>query len=640
MPTSPLSPARTPLHPSPPLACCTSAGFFACWWHGLLVLALSQGCMPSSASPPEAASSHPKPVLITPQPPALPESTTTLEASSDDFLATHRAGQTFLTWKESGSTPFWALYRERPGAVPDPAQPPLAVLERDACAAPRQASLPQSPQKRWILTPQGPELAPGWSCYVHTPHLSQEMRAVYWLFPLTQATATPALAQARRADVTERPGTPEPLLIQEAPGGRRKLFTQWVDDRLPRATSDGAAFNFWVGLPPGKAPATGWPLTIHLHAWGESWQRFYQSSSPESPGTPYDLPMAWLELDDPSNTWWTGAVARPLYQPQAAAQAMLHTETRVLAVMAWLLSPASGMPIDPERVTLYGGSMGGTGALALSLHHPNRFAAVYAQLPLIRPASSTWGRPGFQALFGNPLDPPRLANGKTLYEYLDLIQTLAEQQGGEGPFTVTLHGRTDQIIEWDTQGLPWLQAVARHGSPGPALFAEGDHSSVFDSFTAKLIPNFRPSEGHFRRHEPYPVFSNFSGDDDPAAPLPTCRHPDRLYRYGFVGGGIRWSGQGVSLLGLDQPEETPTTLRVGLQIRTDVCNLPQEGTTDITLHRLQQLQVSPEKRIGWETFDTRGQRRSNGVGRLVQGRIRLEKVPVTQEGVLLSVWSR
>lgn len=612
---------------------------------GVFAFALPYGCGPTVATPPEVAVA----LSGTPPPPAAaPASSDMPPASPSSVQAEHRSGQTILTWKDDTASEWVALYRLAPGQTPSGGQTPLAILGQDACATPRQAALPalplpisqQSkpmPQQRLILTPLGPELPAGWSCYVHTPRLSQEEAVIYWLLPWSSSGSTPSKAHTRSVRVVERPGSPQPVLIQDSPGGRRKLYTQLVDDGLPRSARDGVAFNFWVGLPPGKPPASGWPLTIHLHAWGESWQRFYQSSPSAAPGTPYDLPMVWLELDDPSNTWWTGSVAPPPFQPHAPARATLHTEARVMAVIDWLLSPAAGVPIDANRITLYGGSMGGTGALALSLHHPARFAAVYAQLPLTRPAASEWGKPGFQALFGNPLDPPRLPNGKSLYEYLDLVQTLQEVSDGDRPFTVTVHGRGDRIVEWATQGVPWIQAASKLGRPGPALFAEGDHSSVFDSFTAGLVRNFRPSEGHFRRTEAYPVFSRLSVDDGLESPIPSCRNPDPLYRYGYVGGGIQWSGQGVAVLGQLAPEETDKTLRIGLQLRSDLCNLPKEGTTDITFYRLQRLKPAAGAQLAWEVKDARGGLRGSGRGTWEKDRIRLEGVPITQEGVSLQL---
>ena len=51
----------------------------------------------------------------------------------------------------------------------------------------------------------------------------------------------------------------------------------------------------------------------------------------------------------------------------------------------------SAAPLDPDRQSIMGHSMGGHGALTLALRHPGRYASVSAFAPIGNPSASDWG---------------------------------------------------------------------------------------------------------------------------------------------------------------------------------------------------------------------------------------------------------
>ena len=59
------------------------------------------------------------------------------------------------------------------------------------------------------------------------------------------------------------------------------------------------------------------------------------------------------------------------------------------------------MPIAPGRVSIFGHSMGGHGALTLALRHPRRFASVSAFAPICAPSRCPWGRKAFTGYLGS-----------------------------------------------------------------------------------------------------------------------------------------------------------------------------------------------------------------------------------------------
>ena len=55
---------------------------------------------------------------------------------------------------------------------------------------------------------------------------------------------------------------------------------------------------------------------------------------------------------------------------------------------------------DPQRLGLFGHSMGGHGALTLALRHPGRFVSVSAFAPIAAPMRCPWGRKAFTGYLG------------------------------------------------------------------------------------------------------------------------------------------------------------------------------------------------------------------------------------------------
>ncbi len=59
------------------------------------------------------------------------------------------------------------------------------------------------------------------------------------------------------------------------------------------------------------------------------------------------------------------------------------------------------LPIDPERISISGHSMGGHGALTVALKNPGRFRSVSAFSPISAPTRCPWGRKAFAAYLGD-----------------------------------------------------------------------------------------------------------------------------------------------------------------------------------------------------------------------------------------------
>lgn len=58
------------------------------------------------------------------------------------------------------------------------------------------------------------------------------------------------------------------------------------------------------------------------------------------------------------------------------------------------------LPIDGQRLGLFGHSMGGHGALTLALRHPGRFQSLSAFAPIAAPTRCAWGEKAFSGYLG------------------------------------------------------------------------------------------------------------------------------------------------------------------------------------------------------------------------------------------------
>lgn len=85
-----------------------------------------------------------------------------------------------------------------------------------------------------------------------------------------------------------------------------------------------------------------------------------------------------------------------------ATQAPWATHWRMESYLTRELLPLLGehLPVDLERVGIFGHSMGGHGALTLALRHPGVFKSVSAFAPIAAPSQCPWGQKAFSGYLG------------------------------------------------------------------------------------------------------------------------------------------------------------------------------------------------------------------------------------------------
>ena len=101
------------------------------------------------------------------------------------------------------------------------------------------------------------------------------------------------------------------------------------------------------------------------------------------------------ETDD-----WDFGLAASFYIDATEAPWSTHYRMESYLTKELLPAIASELPIDPQRVGIFGHSMGGHGALTLALKHPGLFKSVSAFAPICAPTQCGWGQKAFSGYLG------------------------------------------------------------------------------------------------------------------------------------------------------------------------------------------------------------------------------------------------
>ena len=143
---------------------------------------------------------------------------------------------------------------------------------------------------------------------------------------------------------------------------------------------------------------------------------------------------------------------------------------------------AASFPVDPDRVGIFGHSMGGHGALTIALKNPRQFKSVSAFAPIASTMNCPWGQ---KALTGY------LGADRTRWREYDAT-ALIEDRGWTGPPIVIDQGTNDQFLASQLKPELLEDACERAGVPLDIRRRKGyDHSYYF---IASFI------EDHLRLH--------------------------------------------------------------------------------------------------------------------------------------------
>lgn len=95
---------------------------------------------------------------------------------------------------------------------------------------------------------------------------------------------------------------------------------------------------------------------------------------------------------------------------------------------------AENFPVDMDRQSIMGHSMGGHGALTVALRNPGKYASVSAFAPIVAPGQVPWGEKALTGYLGEDRATWRLHDAVALIEDGARVPDLLVDQGGADPF--------------------------------------------------------------------------------------------------------------------------------------------------------------------------------------------------------------
>lgn len=119
-----------------------------------------------------------------------------------------------------------------------------------------------------------------------------------------------------------------------------------------------------------------------------------------------------------------------------ATQAPWHTNFRMWTYVTEELPDlvARHFPVDRDRQSIMGHSMGGHGALTVALSYPGRYRAVSAFAPIVAPSRVPWGEKALSAYLGDDRSAWRTHDAVALIEDGARVADILVDQGEDDQF--------------------------------------------------------------------------------------------------------------------------------------------------------------------------------------------------------------
>lgn len=507
--------------------------------------------------------------------------------------AAHRSGQTFVTWNEQAASgasevryrvyrntqPITAGTLDQAALLADVA-PDSGAYAHETSGCSNGTGCSPIGQQRFVIADDGSPIPAGVGLFVHTVHDSGP--GWYAVTRVVDGNENRDDFGTNRVDaLPESEATPQPVRVWTNATGTGWVFTQFMDYAAWNPRVEGYAYNFYVGVPAGyTASGPAWPLLMHLHAYTGTYRL---PASPGSGGTDYGWPVVQVFPDDRSNTWWFGFGANAGHVDRRLADAPVidYAHQRLDAILDFV---AANWHVDVNRQYLFGGSMGGSGTVNYGLRRGTRFAAIYAESAMTDFAragaagGAAWETGAITGLWGTPAEALPTPFGMSIWDWYDLQSWVSANPAAVLPFLADHHGRNDDVIDWETQGVSWYPALeaGRHGFVG--VFDSAGHS--WPGFVADSTV-FRLTDFAFRRNESFPALSHAASSDDPAVTT-GCRNCR-----------VEWSSSWLNFAG--PPVDTPSRFELVLRTTNGAAT-----TVDVTPRRLQHFAIAPGASYAWE----------------------------------------
>ncbi len=321
--------------------------------------------------------------------------------------AFHRSGQTFVTWPEmAGHVDIrYLVYRD--------SEPILFSRTEDAELL---ASLgPDSGRYRYVpfdkftcadyrppmqtIVPDAEPLEEGTGLFVHTVPIERES---YYAISALDLDGKCIFFASTAKSIEEGPGFPEPIMLRSCQHPEnhafRHEFAHWATPNMCHI--EGYPFQFTVATKtPEILPSRQYVLVFALHGHGGSWDRQGYPLPGEdnlvlSPSCSYDF----LRAKTNSHSWWSGYVPSRVDSSSEDDAWHYYDGYRLKYYYDWCVS---SWQVNRGKSWIWGGSMGGMGALNFAMEYPDVFPTVRLLVPILSPENSAeWIKKSTAYLYG------------------------------------------------------------------------------------------------------------------------------------------------------------------------------------------------------------------------------------------------
>ena len=535
--------------------------------------------------------------------------------------AFHRSGQTFITWNEDTAVTGekYNVYRSASPittaniGASEKLTSKWGPLDDNTTLHPRRSQDIGIPAT-FMINDLGTPLSADKGLFVYTTPTGQSGTWYYAVTQLTGNTESMLLTTGLNSlttGVTELVATPAPVLTVRNVSGKGRIYTQYMDYAKWNPTFQGYAYNYSVALPDNYDPNVSWPMKLMPHAYGERLRM--------EPSAEYGWPCIEVFLDDPGGgapgerfqTWWYGFAADHNYVTQGslptAGRVENFTEQRVLKTIDEI---SSMFKVDPLRVHSQGHSMGASGSLSLGIRYANVFSGIFGSEPMTNYASSPLFQNDFSVLWGSQASnlpivnngvyagPIKKYDGMGVYNWMNHHEQLVNRRGDNMAFLMVGHGKADDVIDWATQGKPFIAAL-NAGNVGFSAEQRFGWDHNWMSFDFSLDTMFSPADGGlsawaYPRNVSFPGITNATGSG-PNVPGTTGTN--------FYNMQLEWSVPWNPF----HTDLVDTTNQYEISIRSNTV----AQTADVTPQRRQAFNPIPGATVTWKNVN-------NVTGQLVQ----------------------
>lgn len=288
------------------------------------------------------------------------------------------------------------------------------------------------------------------------------------------------------------------------------------------------------------------------------------------------------------NDWWWGGMHPKdanLTKKNSGGDPM-PVERRAMDTVRWTVQKYG---IDPNRVYLCGNSMGGSGTLGIGIRNGDVFAAIKANVPAgIEHASHRMYFP-----------PQTVPENVKLPDPPVVVDYSAPNDGWS-----LNHERFVKAMNDRKYALYFYWGPFGHANNHAAIMQVNDLINSFDWLTV-------------RKNEAYAVFANASCNSK--LPWPE-NMADKAP--GQVNAFFRWKNIG------DTKEKVEMALFLAADLKTKF-EIPKEATADVSLRRIQNLQVKPGETFKWTFGAAKGEVKADAEGVLTIPGLTISAEPTT-----------